>query len=260
MHSSADLFDLTGRAAIITGSTRGMGFAIAEQFVRRGARVAVSSRKADGCQRAVARLQALGGEAIGVPCNVSSKDQLQTLVDAALRAFGTIDILVCAAGINPHFGPLAEISDEAYDRILGTNVRSTLWLCNMVLPQMVAAGGGAVIIMASIAAFVGSRWVGAYGISKAAEVQLARSVAVEWGPRNIRVNCLAPGVIKTEFARALYADPAAEARLVKRYPLGRLGEPADVAGAAVFLASRAGAFITGQTLVIDGGATIAELE
>jgi len=252
---AASAFDLTGKAALVTGSTRGIGLAIAEALARHGARVAVSSRKPEACERAREQIVALGGEAIGVPCNVSFKEQLQALVDATLEAFGGIDVLICNAGINPYFGPLAEITDDAYDRIMNTNVRSNLWLCNMVLPQMAARGGGAAVIVSSIAALGGTRWLGAYGISKAADVALARNLAVEWGPKNVRVNCLAPGIIKTEFARALYEDPAVEARALRKYPLGRLGEPDDVAGAAVFLASRAGAFVTGQTLVIDGGAT-----
>ena len=252
---AASAFDLTGKAALVTGSTRGIGLAIAEALARHGARVAVSSRRPEACERAREQIVALGGEAIGVPCNVSFKEQLQALVDATLEAFGAIDVLICNAGINPYFGPLAEITDDAYDRIMNTNVRSNLWLCNMVLPQMAARGGGAAVIVSSIAALGGTRWLGAYGISKAADVALARNLAVEWGPKNVRVNCLAPGIIKTEFARALYEDPAVEARALRKYPLGRLGEPDDVAGAAVFLASRAGAFVTGQTLVIDGGAT-----
>jgi NAD(P)-dependent dehydrogenase (short-subunit alcohol dehydrogenase family) len=252
---AASAFDLTGKAALVTGSTRGIGLAIAEALTRHGARVAVSSRRPEACERAREQIVALGGEAIGVPCNVSFKEQLQALVDATLEAFGGIDVLICNAGINPYFGPLAEITDDAYDRIMNTNVRSNLWLCNMVLPQMAARGGGAAVIVSSIAALGGTRWLGAYGISKAADVALARNLAVEWGPKNVRVNCLAPGIIKTEFARALYEDPAVEARALRKYPLGRLGEPDDVAGAAVFLASRAGAFVTGQTLVIDGGAT-----
>jgi NAD(P)-dependent dehydrogenase (short-subunit alcohol dehydrogenase family) len=249
-------FDLSGKVALVTGGTRGIGLAIAEHFIAAGARVAVCGRKADACERALARLVGLGGTALAIPCNVSSKEQLQALVDATLSTFGGIDILVCNAAVNPYFGPLAGISDDAYDRIMNTNVRSNLWLCNMVLPQMAERGGGAVIVLSSIAGLKGTRHLGAYGMSKAAGAQLARNLAVEWGPRNVRVNCLAPGVIKTDFARALYEDPALHSHVVKGYPLGRLGEPDDVAGAAVFLAARAGAFVTGQTLVVDGGVTI----
>jgi NAD(P)-dependent dehydrogenase (short-subunit alcohol dehydrogenase family) len=253
--AAADAFDLRGTVALVTGSTRGIGFAIAQALARHGAAVTVSSRKPEACERARDALAEEGLRAIGVPCNVADKDQLRALVDATVAEFGGIDVLVCSAGVNVHFGPLAEIGDDAYERIMGTNVRSNLWLANMALPKIAERGGGAVIIVASIAALAGSTRLGAYGISKAAGIALARNLAVEWGPRNVRVNCIAPGIIKTEFAKALYDDPAVEARAVAKYPLGRLGEPADVAGAAVFLASRAGAFVTGQTIVIDGGAT-----
>jgi NAD(P)-dependent dehydrogenase (short-subunit alcohol dehydrogenase family) len=252
---AASSFDMHGKVALVTGSTRGIGFAVAEALAQHGAAVMVSSRKPDATARARDALRARGLRAAGTPCNVADKDQLRALVDATVVEFGGIDVLVCSAGVNVHFGPLAEIGDDAYERIMGTNVRSTLWLANMALPKIAERGGGAVIIVASIAALAGTKWLGAYGISKAAGIALARNLAVEWGPRGVRVNCIAPGIIKTDFAKALYDDPAAEARAVTKYPLGRLGEPADVASAAVFLASRAGAFVTGQTIVIDGGAT-----
>lgn len=254
--TSPDPFDLTGKVALVTGSTRGIGLAIAEEFARRGARVVVSSRKPEACERARLRIVEAGGEAIGVPCNVSDKAQLQALVDAAIGTWGGIDVLVCNAATNPYFGPLSGIGDDAYDKIMSTNVRSNLWLCNIVLPQMAARGGGAVVILSSIAGIKGTRWLGAYGISKAAGAQLARNLAVEWGHKNVRVNCLAPGIIRTDFAKALYENPAVSAKAVAMVPLGRLGDPEDVAGAAVFLASRAGAYVSGQTLVIDGGTTI----
>lgn len=252
-----DLFDLTGRVALVTGSSRGIGFAIARAFARRGARVVVSSRKADACERARASIEAEGGEAIAVPCNVTDKAALQTLVETAQTRLGPLDVLVCNAAANPYYGPLAGISDEAYDRTMNTNVRSNVWLCNLAIPGMAANGGGAVIILSSIAGIVGSRMLGTYALSKAADAQLARNLAVEWGHANVRVNALAPGIIKTDFAKALYDDPALYAAAVAQSPLGRLGEVEDVAGAAVYLAARAGAFVTGQTLVIDGGTTIA---
>jgi NAD(P)-dependent dehydrogenase (short-subunit alcohol dehydrogenase family) len=251
-----NLFDLTGKVALVTGSTRGIGLGIAKQFAAHGARVVVSSRKPEACEAAKAEIVKAGGDAFAFPCNVGYKDQLQALVDASLAQYGEIDVLVCNAAVNPHFGPLATISDEAFDKIMGSNVRSTLWLCNMVIPGMAARGGGAVILLSSIAGLKGTRYLGAYAMSKAADSQLARNLAVEWGAKNIRVNCLAPGIVRTDFAKALYENPALYEMALKHYPLGRLGEVDDISGAAVFLAARSGDFLTGQTIVIDGGTTI----
>jgi NAD(P)-dependent dehydrogenase (short-subunit alcohol dehydrogenase family) len=253
---SDDLFDLAGKVAIITGSTRGIGLAIAQQFAGRGARVVISSRKAEACEAVTAAIVAAGGEAIAVPCNIGNKEQLQALVQAAVSTWGTVDVLVCNAAVNPYFGPLANIPDDAYDKIMNSNVRSNLWLCNMVLPSMARSGGGAIIIISSIAGIKGTRLLGAYGLSKAADSALARNLAVEWGAKNVRVNTIAPGVIKTDFAKALYENPDVEAFAIKQYPIGRLGTVDDVSGIAVMLASRAGAFVSGQTIVVDGGTTI----
>ncbi len=256
MNGTPDLFDLSGKVAIVTGSTRGIGFGIAQQFARRGARVVISSRKPDACEAARRSIAEAGGEAIAVPCNISYKEQLQALVTTTLAQYGGIDILVCNAAVNPYFGPLAGIPDDAYDKIMSSNVRSNVWLCNMALPEIAKAGGGACIIVSSIAGLKGSRMLGAYGLSKAADSQLARNLAVEWGPRNVRANAIAPGVIKTDFAKALYATPEIENQVIRQYPIGRLGVVDDVSGVAVMLASRAGAFVSGQTLVVDGGTTI----
>ena len=253
---SDDLFDLMGKVAVITGSTRGIGRGIAEQFARRGASVVISSRKADVCEEVRGAIVATGGTAIAIPCNISDKSQLAALVDGTVMAYGGIDIVVCNAAVNPYFGPLANITDDQYDKIMNSNVRSNLWLCNMALPHVAARGGGACIIISSIAGLKGSRLLGAYGLSKAADFQLARNLAVEWGPKNVRVNAIAPGVIKTDFAKALYEDPKMEAFVTKQYPIGRLGVVDDVSGVAVMLASRAGAFVSGQGIVVDGGTTI----
>ena len=253
---SDDLFDLTGKVAVITGSTRGIGRGIAEQFARRGASVVISSRKADVCEEVRDAIVATGGTATAIPCNISDKSQLAALVDGTVAAYGGIDIVVCNAAVNPYFGPLANITDDQYDKIMNSNVRSNLWLCNMALPHVAARGGGACIIISSIAGLKGSRLLGAYGLSKAADFQLARNLAVEWGPKNVRVNAIAPGVIKTDFAKALYEDPKMEAFVTKQYPIGRLGVVDDVSGVAVMLASRAGAFVSGQGIVVDGGTTI----
>ena len=252
-----ELFGLAGKVVLITGSTRGIGRAIARQCAKRGARVVISSRKADVCESVRDEIVRDGGEAISLPCNVGEKEQLRALVDATVARWGALDVLVCNAAVNPYFGPLATIPDDAYDKIMNSNVRSNVWLCNMALPHLEkATGGGSIIIISSIAGLKGTRTLGAYGLSKAADAQLARNLAVEWGPKNIRVNALAPGVIKTDFAKALYADPATEKYVTKQYPIGRLGVVDDISGVAVMLASRAGAFITGQTIVIDGGTTV----
>jgi NAD(P)-dependent dehydrogenase (short-subunit alcohol dehydrogenase family) len=250
------LFDLTGKVAIVTGSSRGIGRSIAENLAAHGAKVVVSSRKADACQAVVDVITAAGGTAIAIPANISDKAGLQRLVDETRKALGPIDVLVCNAASNPYFGPSGGMGDEVFEKIMRNNVLSNHWLCQMVQPDMAARRDGAIIIVSSIGGLKGSTEIGAYCISKAADMQLARNLACEWGPLNIRVNCIAPGLIKTDFARALYEDPARKAAAEARFPLRRLGEPDDIGGIAVMLASRAGAFITGQSIVADGGATI----
>lgn len=247
------LFHLDGKVAVVTGASRGIGRAIAERLAEHGARVVVSSRKLEACEAVVADIHARGGNAHAMACHIGRKEDLQTLVRTTEALWGGIDILVCNAAVNPYFGPAAGMSDEAFDRVLATNVRSIFWLTNMVLPGMAARGGGSVIIISSVGGFQGSNKIGAYNISKAADMQLARNIAIEWGRQGIRANCIAPGLIRTDFARALWEDPGILARTVKHSPLGRIGEPDEIAGAAVFLASPASAFMTGQTLVIDGG-------
>jgi NAD(P)-dependent dehydrogenase (short-subunit alcohol dehydrogenase family) len=248
-----ELFRLDGKVAVVTGASRGIGRAIAERLADHGARVVVSSRKLEACQQVVDAIRARGGEAIARVCHIGRKDDLQALVSATEAEWGGIDVLVCNAAVNPYFGPAAGMSDEAFDRVMATNVRSTFWLTNMALPGMAARGGGSVIIISSVGGFQGSNKIGVYNVSKAAEMQIARNIAIEWGRQGVRANCIAPGLIRTDFARALWEDPAILARTVKHSPLGRIGEPDEIAGAAVFLASPASAFMTGQTLVIDGG-------
>lgn len=251
-----NLFDLTGKVAIVTGSSRGIGKAIAMQLALHGARVVVSSRKPESCEAAAAEITAAGGTAKVHACNVSHKAELQGLVDATIARWGQIDIVVCNAAANPHFGASISTPDEVFDKVIHTNLHSNVWLCNMTLPAMAERKDGVVIIVSSVGGFVGSAYLGAYCISKAADMQLARNLAVEWGPHNIRVNCIAPGIIRTNFSKALWADPQRAAGFARANPLRRLGEPDDVAGAAVLLASRAGNFITGQVLVVDGGGLI----
>jgi NAD(P)-dependent dehydrogenase (short-subunit alcohol dehydrogenase family) len=221
-----------------------------------GAKVVISSRKAPACEEVAAAIRTHGGEAIAVPANIGERSQLEALVDGARRQFGRIDILVCNAASNPYFGPMAKLPDEAFHKILQNNVVSNLWLANLVLPEMAQRKDGVVIIVSSIGGLKGSATLGAYCVSKAADMQLARNLAVEWGKHNIRVNCIAPGLVRTDFARALWEDPDYLERTEATTPLGRIGEPEDIGGIAVFLASRAGAFVTGQTIVADGGVTI----
>jgi len=252
----SELFDLSGKVALITGSSKGIGRAIAERMAEHGAKVVVSSRKADICAEVVAGIVEKGGEAISVPCNINEKEQLKHLVDETKKAFGQIDIVVCNAAVNPYFGPSQEIPDSAYEKILGANILSNHWLCQMTIPEMAERRDGVVIIISSIGGVKGSKELGAYCISKAADMQMARNLAVEWGPSNIRVNAIAPGLIKTNFARALWESPEIYERSTRTAPLKRIGYPDEIAGMAIYLASSAGSFTTGQTLCVDGGVTI----
>lgn len=252
-----ELFDLRGQTAVITGSSRGIGKAIAHRMAEHGADVVISSRKQDACEAAAAEINSLVGRpaAVAHAASISSRDALQGLVDFALQRFGRITALVCNAASNPYFGPMAGISDDQLDKVLRNNIVSNHWLINMVVPQMLERGQGSVTIISSIAGLRASTTLGAYGISKAADLQLARNLAAEYGPQGVRVNCICPGLIKTSFARALWDDPAILQGATAGSALRRIGTPDEIAGMAVFLASPAGAFTTGQGMVIDGGAT-----
>jgi NAD(P)-dependent dehydrogenase (short-subunit alcohol dehydrogenase family) len=254
--SRRNAFSLDGRTAIITGASRGIGRAIALSLAAMGAKVVVSSRKLDACEEVVREIEAEGGEASAIACNVGRKADLEELVRHARETYGGIDILVANAAINPVFGPSAETPDEAWNKVLASNLTATHWLCQMALPGMAERGGGALILMSSIVAAFGSANLGIYAISKAAEAQLARNLAVEWGAKGIRVNTIAPGVVRTDFSRALYENPKAAAMIANMTCLKRLGEPDDVAGIAAFLASDAARYITGQLIFVDGGASI----
>ncbi|MCS6765952.1 MAG: SDR family oxidoreductase [Candidatus Protistobacter heckmanni] len=253
-----NLFDLSGQVAVVTGSSRGIGRAIAERLAEHGARVVISSRKAEACDEVTQAINAAhgAGRAISIPANISSKEDLQRLVDETNRQFGRIDILVCNAASNPYYGPQDGIADEQFRKILDNNIVSNHWLINSTVPQMIERKAGSIIIVSSIGGLRGSPVIGAYCISKAADMQLARNLAVEYGKHNIRVNCITPGLIKTDFARALWEDEAMLKQRTATTPLRRIGEPDEIAGAAVFLASKAGSFVTGQSIVVDGGVTI----
>ncbi|MEQ9506794.1 MAG: SDR family oxidoreductase [Hyphomonas sp.] len=252
------LFDLKGKSAIITGSSRGIGRAIAEAMADQGARVVISSRKPGPCEEVAAEINKKHGDgtAIAIPANISNKEDLAAMVDETNKSFGKIDIVVCNAASNPYYGPMSGISDDAFTKILQNNIISNHWLIQMCAPQMRERKDGAVIIVSSIGGLRASPVIGAYNISKAADFQLARNLASEFGADNIRVNCIAPGLIKTDFAKALWDNPDTLKRALTGTPLKRIGEPEEIAGAAVYLASKAGAYMTGQMLVVDGGATV----
>jgi len=252
------LFDLAGKVAVVTGSSRGIGRAIVERMAEHGAKVVVSSRKVEPCQEVAAGINAKFGDgrAVAIAANISSKDQLTQLVEETTRVFGQIDVLVCNAASNPHYGPMHTIRDDQFSKTLSNNIISNHWLINLVAPQMIARKDGSIIIVSSVGGLRGSPIIGAYCISKAADFQLARNLAIEFGPHNVRINCIAPGLIRTDFARALWENPDTLKRATARTPLGRIGEADEIAGAAILLASRAGTFMTGQTIVVDGGNTI----
>ncbi len=251
------LFSLKDKVVIVTGSSKGIGQAIAARMAEQGAKVVISSRNQEACDEVAAGICAQGGAAVAIACNINHKEQLQALVTKTEQQLGKVNVLVCNAALNPYFGPSQDIPDAAFDKVMQANIGSVHRLCQRVLPGMAELGGGAVIIISSIGGLKGSDTLGAYAVSKAADMQIARNLAVEWGPKNIRVNCIAPGLVRTDFARALWENPAIYKATVSRNPLRRIGEPDEIAGAAVFLASDAGSFTTGQTIVIDGGGTIA---
>jgi len=252
-----NLFDLSGKVAIVTGSSRGIGRAIAEAFAEAGAKVAISARNQGPCDEVAAGIRAKGGEAIAVTARISDHAQLENLVAKTRAEWGGVDILVCNAGINPHYGSLEGLTDQVFERMMTNNVLSNLWLAKLVVPDMKAKRDGSIIFISSVGGLKSSTVIAMYGVTKAADIALCRSLAAEWGPDGVRVNCIAPGLIVTDFARALYEDPERRARREAETPLRRLGQPEEIAGAALLLASRAGSYITGHTLVVDGGTMIA---
>ncbi|WP_395709277.1 SDR family NAD(P)-dependent oxidoreductase [Reyranella sp.] len=253
---ASPLFDLTGKVAVVTGSSKGIGKSIALHLALQGAKVVVSSRKAPVCEETAAEIRKAGGDATVIPCNISQKEQCENLIAETRRQLGPVDVLVCNAATNPYYGPTEKMPDEVFMKIMQNNILSNIWLINLCLPDMRAKKDGSIMIVSSIGGVRASTVIGAYCISKAADMQLARNLAAELGPDNIRINTIAPGLVRTDFAKALWDDPKyLEKRLVTA-PLRRIGEPDDIGGIAVMLAGKAGAFITGQTIIADGGVTI----
>jgi NAD(P)-dependent dehydrogenase (short-subunit alcohol dehydrogenase family) len=260
MSITSDLFDLTGKVAIVTGSSKGIGKSIASELAAHGAKVVISSRKPEPCDAVAAEINAAcqdgPGEAIAIPANIGEKDALQALVDQTREKWGRIDIAVCNAAVNPYYGSSMDIPDSAFDKIMASNIKSNHWLCNMVLPEMIERNDGSILIVSSAGGLRASTVIGAYAISKAADMQLVRNLSAEYGSKNVRVNCIAPGLIRTDFARALWENPKTLKAVTATTPLQRIGEPEELGGVAVFLASKAGSYVTGQTIVVDGGMTI----
>jgi NAD(P)-dependent dehydrogenase (short-subunit alcohol dehydrogenase family) len=253
---ASPLFDLSGKVAVVTGSSKGIGKSIAMHLALQGAKVVVSSRKAPACEEAAAEIKKAGGQAIVIPCNISDKAQVERLIAETKKQLGPVDVLVCNAASNPYYGPNEKLPDDVFMKVMHNNILSNMWLINLCLPDMRAKKDGSIMIVSSIGGVRGSPVIGAYCISKAADMQLARNLALEYGPDNIRVNTIAPGLVKTDFARALWEDPKYLNKRLETAPLRRIGEPDDIGGLAVLLAGKAGAFITGQTLIADGGVTI----
>jgi len=252
------MLDLSGKVAVITGASRGIGRSIAENMARAGARVVISSRKLEACEEVAEAIRSEGGEAIAIAAGLGHQDQLEAMIDETRETWGKVDILVCNAAVNPYYGPLTGIDNELFDKMMHCNVRDNLFLCKLVLPEMAERRDGAIIVISSVGGIRGNSVLGAYGITKAADMALVRNLAVEWGKKNIRINCIAPGLVKTDFARALWENPEMRSHLEDMTPIGRIGEPDDIGLLATFLATRGGAFITGETIVADGGMSISQ--
>lgn len=249
---------LAGKVAVVTGGSRGIGRAICLDLARAGASVVVSSRKQVACEQVVAEIREGGGDAQAIAHNVSDIVSSGRLVEQTLALYGRLDILICNAAVNPYWGAMASMPEEAYDKVMEANVKSNFLLGRAAAHAMAARGGGSIVIISSLAGFHGSETLGIYGVSKAADFSLARSMAVEWGPRGVRANCVAPGLIQTDMSKALWENSELRERVEHGTPLRRMGQPEDIASVVRFLVGDGSSYITGQVLVVDGGLAIKE--
>ena len=254
------MFDLTGKTAIITGSSKGIGRSIAFAMAGQGAQVVVSSRKADACQVVADEInqkyEGKSGRAMVIPCNISDTTALQMLVDETRAKLDKIDILVCNAATNPYFGSIQNIPEKAIDKLMDNNIKSNILLCQMVIPEMVERKEGSIIIISSVGGLKASSVIGGYNVTKAADIMIVKNLAAEFGKHNVRTNAIAPGLFRTDFAKALWENPDILKASTAGCPMRRIGEPDEIGGAAVFLASKAGSFVNGHTLVVDGGVMV----
>jgi len=253
---ASPLFDLRGKVAIVTGSSRGLGLASAAGMAEHGAKVVISGRKADACDAAVAQIEAAGGEAMAVPCNIGRKEEVQHLVGAALAKWGRIDIVMANAAIHPWVGSVLDLKDETFNKFMQVNVQSHIWLAQLTVPGMLERGYGRFIVVASVVGLLGDPVTGTYGLTKAADMQFVRNMATEFASRGVTANCIAPGTFKTEMARSQWENEALVKWYSERNPSKRFGEVQEIAGLAVLLASPSGGYINGQTIAVDGGHTI----
>jgi len=252
------LFNLKNKSILITGSSRGIGKSIANHCAIHGANVIISSRKMDACETTANEINNSIGKEVAFPisANISDDKQLELLVKSTMDKLGKIDVLICNAATNPFMGSMIDMPMEKFDKVMNNNIKSNQLLCNLVLPDMVARKDGCIIIISSIGGLKGSPMLGAYNLSKAADIMMVKNIAAEFGRHNIRANSIAPGLIKTDFAKALWENPDILKSVLTNTPMQRIGEPDEVAGVAVMLASKAGEYINGETIVVDGGTTV----
>jgi len=255
----SQLFDISGKVAIVTGASRGIGQSIAEEFAKAGAKVVISSRKQDSLDAVANEIKSAGGEAIGIAAHNGNKEALYLLVDKTVEHYGTVDIIVNNAATNPHFGTILEADDSYWQKTIEVNVMGNVWLSQAAVKVMRANGGGKIINVASIAGLNPGQSQGIYSATKAAVISVTKTLAMELGSDNIQVNAIAPGLIQTKFAKALWDNEQLMEQILAQTPAGRIGQPSEIAGLALFLASPASDFTTGAVFVADGGITLGSL-